>query len=196
MGTAATDHRQATAERNVEAILDAAEALLRRRAQPTIAAVAKHSGVSRVTVYSHFATRADLVEAVVARVTRAATTSIEEARPTEGDPVDALERVLTVAWEQLERHEAIRRAAAEELDPAAVSRSHESAARTVRRLIERGRRDSSFRKDLPVEWLIASCFALLHAAADEVREGRIKPETAMAAVKTSLIELFTGRPIT
>jgi TetR/AcrR family transcriptional regulator, mexCD-oprJ operon repressor len=194
MTTAATDHRQATAERNVEAILDAAEGLLRRRAQPTIAAVAKESGVSRVTVYSHFATRADLVEAVVARATSAASTSIEEAKPGEGDPVEALERVVNVSWEQLERHEAIRRAAAEELDPAAITRSHESAAHMLRKLIERGRRAGAFRKDLPVEWLVASCFSLLHTAADEVREKRLKPDNAMAAVETTVIELVTGQP--
>jgi AcrR family transcriptional regulator len=191
MGSAATDHRQAIAERNVEAILDAAEALLRRRAQPTIAAVAKEAGVSRVTVYSHFATRSELIEAVVARATAAANASIEEAKPSEGDPVEALERVLAVSWEQLERHEGIRRAAAEELDHAAITRSHESAARTLRRLIERGRRSGAFRKDLPVEWLIASSLSLLHTAADEVREKRLAPDTAMRAVRTSIVELFT-----
>ncbi len=196
MATTSTDHRRATAERNVEAILDAAERLLRQRSQASISGVAKEAGVSRVTVYAHFPTREELVEAVVARVTRAAQDSIENANPAEGDPVEALERVITVAWAELERQQAIRQAAAEELSPEAVWRAHQSAAGTVEKLIERGRREGSFRKDLPVEWLIASCFALLHTAADEVREGRIKPEAAMGAVKTSLIELFTGRPIT
>jgi AcrR family transcriptional regulator len=196
VATTSTDHRRATAERNVEAILDAAERLLRQRSQASISGVAKEAGVSRVTVYAHFPTREELIEAVVARVTRAAQDSIENANPAEGDPVAALKRVITVAWAELERQQAIRQAAAEELSPEAVWRAHQSAAGTVEKLIERGRRTGAFRKDLPVEWLIASCFALLHTAADEVREGRIKPEAAMAAVKTSLIELFTGRPIT
>ncbi|MGA9633694.1 MAG: TetR family transcriptional regulator [Solirubrobacterales bacterium] len=190
MATETTDHRRATAERNVESILDAAEALLRRRAQPSIAAVAKEAGVSRVTVYAHFATREDLLEAVVARATRAASASIEDAKPGEGDPSDALDRVITVSWNQLERHESVRRAAAEELSSDAIARTHESAARTLRRLIERGRRTGDFRDDLPVQWLLASFFALLHAAADEVRAGRLKPDLAMAAVKTSILELF------
>ena len=193
MAAPTTDHRRETAERNVESILDAAEALLSRRAQASISAVAKEAGVSRVTVYSHFPTRGDLLEAVVARVTRAATASIEEARPAEGDPVEALERVLTVAWEELERQEAIRQAAAEELSAEAVLRAHQSAARAIRRLIERGRRQGSFRTDLPVQWLVVSVLALLHAAADEVREGRLKPGAARAAVKTSILELFTGQ---
>jgi TetR/AcrR family transcriptional repressor of mexCD-oprJ operon len=196
VATTSTDHRQAKAERNVEAILDAAEALLRRRSQASIAGVAKEAGVSRVTVYAHFPTREELIEAVVARVTRAAHESIEDARPDEGDPVEALERVITVAWDELERQEAIRQAAAEELSAEAVRRAHETAAGTVRRLIERGRTEGAFREDLPVGWLVASCFALLHTAADEVRGKRIKPDDAMAAVKTTVIELFTGRAIT
>ncbi len=193
MATPTTDHRRATAERNVEAILDAAEAQLARRAQPSISAVAKEAGVSRVTVYSHFPTREQLLEAVVARVMRAAAASIDEARPAEGDPVEALDRVITVAWEELERQEAIRQATAEELGPEAVWRAHQSVAVSMRRLIERGRRRGSFRTDLPVQWLLVSVLSLMHAAADEVREGRLKPEAAKAAVRTSILELFTGR---
>lgn len=193
MATISTDHRRAQAERNVEAILDAAERLLRQRSQASIAGVAKEAGVSRVTVYAHFPTKEELLEAVVARVTKAAHASIENAKPAEGDPVEALERVITIAWGALERQQAIRQAAAEELSSEAVWRAHQDAALTVQRLIERGRRRGAFRTDLPVQWLVASCFALLHAAADEVREQRIKPDAAMAAVKTSVIELFTGR---
>jgi TetR/AcrR family transcriptional regulator, mexCD-oprJ operon repressor len=126
-------------------------------------------------------------------VTRAALKSIEDAKPDEGDPVEALERVITVAWDELERQEAIRQAAAEELSSEAVRRAHETAAGTVQRLIQRGRAEGAFRRDLPVQWLVASCFALLHTAADEVRGNRLKPDQAMSAVKTSLIELFTGR---
>jgi TetR/AcrR family transcriptional regulator, mexCD-oprJ operon repressor len=192
VATTSTDHRRAKAERNVEAILDAAERLLRQRSQASIAGVAKEAGVSRVTVYAHFPTREELIEAVVARTTRAAHESIEDARPAEGDPVGALDRVITVAWDELERQEAIRQAAAEELSAEAVRRSHETAAVTIRKLIERGRRAGAFRRDLPVEWLVASCFALLHTAADEVREKRLRPEVAMSAVRTTLIELITG----
>jgi TetR/AcrR family transcriptional regulator, mexCD-oprJ operon repressor len=73
MAEPATDHRRAIAERNVEAILDAAEQLLERRSQATIAAVAKEAGVSRVTVYAHFATREKLLEAIVERAVERAT---------------------------------------------------------------------------------------------------------------------------
>ena len=55
VATEPVDHRRATAERNVEAILDAAESLLGDGEATSIAAVAGRAGVSRVTVYAHFA---------------------------------------------------------------------------------------------------------------------------------------------
>jgi TetR/AcrR family transcriptional repressor of mexCD-oprJ operon len=186
------DHRRATAERNVEAILDAAERLLQRRAQASIAAVARESGVSRVTVYAHFSTREELLEAVVERAVRAATAAIERAEPDRGPPPDALERIISVSWREIERHDAIRRAAAEELSAAAITRSHQAAAESLGRLLDRGRIEGSFRTDLPEHWLVVSFFALLHAAADEVREGRIEAEGAIEAAGTSIRELFSA----
>jgi AcrR family transcriptional regulator len=57
MTSQAADHRRATAERNVAAILDATAALLSQQGTASIAAVAAQAGVSRVTVYAHFPER-------------------------------------------------------------------------------------------------------------------------------------------
>jgi TetR/AcrR family transcriptional repressor of mexCD-oprJ operon len=192
IATPTVDHRRATAERNVEAILDAAERLLERRVRPSIVAVARESGLSRVTVYAHFSTREELLEAVVARSVRAATAALEAAAPDQGPPLEALERVVSASWREVARHEAIRQATAEELSPEAVRRTHEPAAAVLGRLIERGRREGAFRTDLPAQWLQVSFFALLHTAADEVRAGRIGAEAAAAAVATTVTELFAA----
>ena len=61
------DHQRAIAEHNVDAILDAVEELLARRAHTTMSAVARQAGVSRVTLYAHFATWQEVLEAAVAR---------------------------------------------------------------------------------------------------------------------------------
>jgi len=68
MTSQAADHRRATAERNVAAILDAAEELLSQPGPASVAAVAARAGVSRVTVYAHFPTWEALLEAVVERL--------------------------------------------------------------------------------------------------------------------------------
>src|SRR5919199_5950636 len=98
MANPTTDHRRAIAERNVEAILDATEALLERRSQASIAAVATEAGVSRVTVYAHFPTRESLLEAVVERAVRHATETLAAARLGEGSAIAALERLVAAAW--------------------------------------------------------------------------------------------------
>jgi AcrR family transcriptional regulator len=193
IATPTVDHRRATAERNVEAILDAAQRLLERRVRPSIVAVAREAVLSRVTVYAHFSTKEELLEAVVARSVRAATAALETAEPEQGPPLEALERVVAAGWREVARHEAIRQATAEELSREAARRTHEPAAAVVSRLIERGREEGAFRTDLPAQWLLMSFFALLHAAADEVRARRIGAKAAAAALTTTVTELFAAQ---
>ena len=192
IATPTVDHRRATAKRNVEAILDAAERLLERRIRPSIVAVARESGLSRVTVYAHFSSKEELLEAVVRRSVHAATAALEAAEPERGPPLEALERVVSASWREVARHQVIRQATAEELSPDAVRRTHEPAADLLGRLIERGREEGAFRTDLPAQWLQASFFALLHAAADEVRARRIGANAAGAAVTTTITELLAA----
>ncbi len=103
----ASDSRQVTAERNVEAILDAAERVVQRGEQATISAIATEAGVSRPTVYSHFPDLGALVEALVERTVRRTMEAAESAEPARGPAVEALGRLLAVSWQELSRHEEI-----------------------------------------------------------------------------------------
>ena len=189
MEAPASDHRRATAERNVQAILDAAEDLLDQRGQPSVSAVAIEAGVSRVTVYAHFPTSEALLEAVVRRSVGRSTAAMDEARPEQGPPPEALARVLAAGWRELDRYGAVAAAAATQLSPDALTRTHESAHERVRKLVERGQGDGSFRTDLPARWLVASCFALIHACAGEVRAGRIDPDRGLDVLTTTVRSL-------
>jgi TetR/AcrR family transcriptional regulator, mexCD-oprJ operon repressor len=192
MSAQAMDHRRAVAERNVEAILDAAEALLERRAQASVTAVAAEAGVSRVTVYAHFPTLGELIEAVVERAVRGAWVALETAEPGRGSPVEALERVVAAGWRELDRNRAVAQAAAEHLSSDAMTRAHETAHRQVAELVERGRAEGAFRTDVPAEWLVTSCFALMHACGDEVRAGRIDAAAAPPILTATIRDLFVG----
>jgi AcrR family transcriptional regulator len=189
-----TDRRRAIADRNVQAILDAAEELIRARAPVTIAGVAAAAGVSRVTVYAHFTTAEALLETVVSRAVGHAASVLAAARPGEGPPVEALERLVAMGWRELGQHAAMAEAAASMLSAEAMARSHAAAHRAVAELVERGRRDGSFRADVPGPWLVTCCFALLHACADEVRAGRIEPEAAESVLVVTIRDLFTSKP--
>jgi AcrR family transcriptional regulator len=189
----ATDHRRAVAERNLEAILDAAERLLERHAQPSIAAVAAEAGVSRVTVYAHFATREALLEALVQRAVGRAAAGIEAARPDEGAAPAALDRLVAASLQELGRHLAMAQAAAEHLDPATLRGAHEHGLAPVRRLLDRGRAAGEFRTDLTAEWQLTCFFTLLHAAGEDLRSGRASAQDALDALTRSLRDLIVAR---
>jgi TetR/AcrR family transcriptional regulator, mexCD-oprJ operon repressor len=187
-----TDRRRATADRNVQAILDAAEELLRSQAPVTIAAVAAQAGVSRVTVYAHFATGEALLEAVVQRAVAHASAAAAEAEPQAGPALDALARLVTVGWRELGRHAGMAEAAAARLSPDAMARSHRAARLPIAELVARGRSDGSFRTDVPESWLVTCCLALFHSCGDEVRAGRLDPAFAERVLTTTITDLFTG----
>jgi len=187
-----TSYHREVSTRNVEAILDAAEELLREEGHASISAVAAQAGVSRVTVYAHFPTWEALLEAAVERAVLNVMTALEAASPADGPATEALERVLAEGWQHLARYQAMAQAVAELLSPQAVTRTHQAAHRTIAGLLARGQADGSFRTDLPADWLVHACIALIHACNDGVRAGRIDPGDALRILTTSVRDLFTG----
>ncbi len=186
-----TGYQREVAERNVEAILDAAEELV-QQGQANISAVAVLAGVSRVTVYAHFPTWTALLEAAVERAVRRTMAALQSVHPDDGPPVEALDRMLAAAWQHLAGYGAMAAAVAELLSPEAVTRTHQAAHQTVGALLERGQADGSFRTDLPAGWLVTACIALIHACSDGVRAGQIEQHDAVRILTTSIRDLFTG----
>jgi TetR/AcrR family transcriptional regulator, mexCD-oprJ operon repressor len=148
--------------------------------------------VSRVTVYAHFPTWEALLEAAVEHAVRRTMTALEATHPDDGPPVQALERMLTAAWQHLARYGSMAQAVAEQLSSQAVTRTHQAAHRTVGALLERGQADGSFRTDLPAAWLVTACIALIHTCAQEVRAGRIGERDAARILTATVRDLFTG----
>ena len=193
MAAEPADHRRAIAERNIQAILDAAESLLHEREAASIAAVASRAGVSRVTVYAHFSTREAILEAVIERAVARAGVAFDEAMSGSTSAMAALERAITASWAELGRNTAIAEAAAAQLSPDALRRTHESGYAHLRRMFEAGIEGGEFRSDVPVDWLLSVCYALLHAAGDDVRAGRLDSATALHALTTTMRAAFAPR---
>lgn len=70
--------------------------------------------------------------------------------------------------------------------PDVLHARHEPIRAHIGRLVERGRMDGSFNRDLPGEWLLAVFFALLHAAAETRLEGLDETSVAEALELTIL----------
>ena len=98
----AVRERRADARRNIAAILDAALACLTRDPQASIADIAAAAGVGRVTLYGHFASRAELMEATLGHAVRQAD-EILDAVDLSGDPRDALARLVTSSWQIMDQ---------------------------------------------------------------------------------------------
>jgi AcrR family transcriptional regulator len=189
---AGSDHRTATAERNVEAILDATEALLARGTPATTTAVAAAAGVSRVTVYAHFPTREALLEGVAARVVEQFAATLSEAELDRGPAPEALDRLIALAWARLDHYGALVDAVTGDLSSAALARAHATLHTPLTELIERGQSEGTFRSDLPSGWLLSCYFALVHACGDQVRAGLIEQGAAVGILQTTIGDLLAS----
>ena len=182
--------QRADARRNVAAILDAAVLCLTRNPDASIAEIAEAAGVGRVTVYGHFKTRPDLVDAVLVR-TVAEADAVLDATDTTGDPSAALVRLVGASWQIVNQSRSVLRAAQRELPAERIRGVQDRIMRRVQTLIERGRRSGAFRTDLPKAWLVTTAFSLMHCAAEECTAERLDPDDAGRFVSSTLLAAFT-----
>jgi TetR/AcrR family transcriptional repressor of mexCD-oprJ operon len=178
--------RRADAQRNIDAILDAALARLARDRHASIADIAQEAGVGRMTLYGHFRTRADLIEAVLSRLL-AHCDEVLAGVDLDGDPATALRDLIASAWRLVHHFHAVRLAADLELPEERIRAHHDAPLRRVERIIERGRETGTFRRDLPTSWLVTVFYSVLHAAADECAAGRLATDEAPRVITATLL---------
>jgi TetR/AcrR family transcriptional repressor of mexCD-oprJ operon len=182
--------KRADARRNIAAILDAAQECLVADPDASIAEIAQRAGVGRVTLYGHFASRAELVDAVFTRAVEAGHQALNGI-DLRGDPHRALARLIAASWQLIHQFRALLQAAENCLPAERIRSAHASPMQRVQALIKRGRREGAFRTDLPVAWMVALYHSAVHGAADEVNAGRLKSADVAALITTSLFGAFT-----
>jgi TetR/AcrR family transcriptional repressor of mexCD-oprJ operon len=160
MGT--TETKRADAKRSIAAILAAATECLSRDPAASTSEIAKAAGVGRVTLYGHFPSRADLVDAVFVH-------AIESGR----HALDAVDLN------------------GETLPPGRIRDLHAGPMARVERLIERGQADGVFRTDLPMSWLVSVMHNVMHGATADIEAGRITSDKAAEYITATLLAAFT-----
>jgi TetR/AcrR family transcriptional repressor of mexCD-oprJ operon len=187
---------RADARRNVEAILDAAVLCLARDPDASISDIAKAAGVGRVTLYGHFSSRADLIDAVLAR-TLERSHAVLGATDLSGDPRDALTRQVTSSWQIVDQFQSVLRAAQSELPAEQIRVRHDRVLSSLRALIDRGQACGAFRTDLSAGWLLTTWYSVMHAAAEDCAAGRMNPAGAAQTIAATLLAAFTppGDPV-
>lgn len=177
--------RRADAARNREAILDATLACLSRDPHASMASIAAEAGVGRVTLYGHFSSRAELVEAVLVHALHDSEHTLG-AIDTDGPAAEALSRLIDSSWQILNGFRTALVAAENELPAETIRRHHEAPMQRVELLVERGRAEGTFRTDLPTAWLVACFYSTLHAAAAEITAGRLTERDAPQVITATI----------
>jgi AcrR family transcriptional regulator len=142
-----------------------------------------------VTLYGHFASRTELVDAMFADTLERADRSLD-AVDLAGDPRQALIRLIDSSWRIIDELRSLLVAAQRALPPERVRDLHDGPMRRIRRLIDRGQAEGAFRADLPTGWLVAVFYGVLHTAADELTAGRLHGPDAADAVTATLLAAF------
>jgi AcrR family transcriptional regulator len=188
--TAPARQQRADARRNIASILDAAVRCLAIDPDASIGDIAQAAGVGRVTLYGHFKTRADLIEAVLDRAVAQADATLETLDTT-GDPRQALTRLAEASWQIVYQFRSLYHAAQRELPPERIHGSHDRIMRRVQSIIERGQRAGTFRTDLPKRWLVTTAISLMHAAAEENTAGRLDANDATRIIASTVLAALT-----
>ncbi|MBO1031750.1 TetR/AcrR family transcriptional regulator [Tessaracoccus sp. SD287] len=183
-------NQRADAQRNRIAILAATPVALRKNPDASVADIAAEAGVGRMTLYGHFRTRAELIEAAVIESLDRGDAVLSEV-PLDGDPAGALTRLIASSWNLVDQSRWLLAAAQKELSAARVRELHQKAEARMRGLLERGQREGAFRCDLPVSWLLTTAHVVMNAAADEVTAHRVDPRDAPHYINAVLQPAFT-----
>ncbi|MEU4702464.1 TetR/AcrR family transcriptional regulator [Nonomuraea dietziae] len=183
----APQRRRADARRSRAAILDAAVQLLNERPDVSVEVIASAAGVTRQTVYAHFPSREELLEAAVDRVTEETVGAMDAAGLDEESAAEALCRLIEVSRRMSERYPVLLQMP---VSPQADQERHAPVADRLRRIILRGQESGEFDRRLSTDWLVAATIALGHAAGDEAGAGRMSGEQADAALRLSLLRLY------
>lgn len=177
--------------RSRRAILEAAVRVLVVDRGASMREISEAAGVGRATLHRYFPGRDDLIRALVIDVLAECEAAIGSARTEEGTPAEALSRLVEALVPIGERFHFLLYEDYFEGDPE-VAAADARILRTVEVLIERGRWDGTFRPEAPVAWIGDALEALLYAAWEGVRDGKIARRDAPGLVVSTLLSGLGG----
>ncbi|MGP4023064.1 TetR/AcrR family transcriptional regulator [Actinomadura sp. 3N407] len=181
--------RRADADRSRTAILNAAAQVLGEQPDASLEDIAKAAALTRQTVYAHYASREELISAVIDHVTEEVVAAMDAIGIPDDQPAEgALVRLLDASWRAADRYPLLRRA-----QPARPQKAHDlhrPIFDRLSRVIRRGQHTGEFGSQLPLHWLLAAIVALAHAAAEEVAAQRMTAEDARAVLSDSALRIL------
>jgi AcrR family transcriptional regulator len=173
-------------------LLDRLTAHLAGHPSASMADLATAAGVGRATLFRRFPSRDALVAALAARAATRFRSAVDDARPEEGDPADAMRRVCRGV---VALGPAVALLALQPLSPARESSLLAETAATWDRvvaLVRRGQRAGDFDVVVDPAWVVTMITWLTVGAADEVRTGRLAPHAVAGALPDTVLAVLRG----
>lgn len=168
-------------------ILEAAARLLVVDRGASMERIAEAAGVGRTTLHRHFRSREALVRAIALNAVEECEVALRKARLEEGPSArEATERLFEALIPVGERYHFLLAEAQLEDDPELKAAEGRIDA-PIRALIERGKRDGTFRAEVPSAWILHAMGALLFAAWEGVRDGELAPRDTTRLVTETLL---------
>jgi len=152
--------------------------------------IAAQAGLGRVTLYGHFSSRQELIEAALVRTITRSEAELSRV-DLSGDPVEALKRLVDHSWRIVHDFHLLLGVAESALSNDQIRAHHGKPLARVQDLIERGQKENRMRRDVTAEWLTACMMAILHEAAAQVRAGRMTDAEAAHAASAAVIAVVT-----
>jgi AcrR family transcriptional regulator len=183
---------RADARRNAQRILDVTAELLAADPAATLEQVATRAGVSRATVYHHFASRDALLDALTEHSVQEVAAALGAARPDEDSAAAAMERMLRAAWQVIGRYRGLVIVNPQRLERSELRARLQPALTPVRAVLARGQRSGEFDPELPVEWLIGILTDIIHAASRHVTADAMAPDLAERVMLRTVRAVLSG----
>ena len=151
------------------------------------------AGVSRATLFRHFASREALVVAACEQAIGRFVAVIDEARPEDGSAIEALTRVARGVTSLAPTHGLLALQPLPEAVEADLLERVRAADERIAALVRRGVSAGELRPEVPVAWVQTTLTWLCVGAADGLRLGTLAPadierlvvDTVLAAVRLS-----------
>jgi AcrR family transcriptional regulator len=188
-----TEPRRADAQRNREAVIEAAITLLATRPSASMGDIADASGLGRTTVYRHFPSREDLIRALFVRVVEDGRAMAAATAASSELPLDALRglgpKIVEIGerYRFLDSHRHIREVALASAEAGAGTED------PLERYLAAAQVRGELRDDMPVSWMLATIRALGIASVDQLIAGHVTPEQAGRLLGDQLADAFSPR---
>lgn len=185
--------RRTDAERNRESIIDHAARALADDPTVGMGEIAAAAGVGRATLYRHFPTREELVEAIGDRAIEDTDRAIDSCRLDEGTAVEAFRRLIAALFEVGDRYIfLLKQSTSHTQTEEGIAEAVEHIGARLISFFERGQASGEFSRTLPATWMSGMTGLVMVAVAHAVMTGRMPAEESVRIATETLLSGLTG----